>query len=234
MGPLVAWTPVGRSLRSGFWCVGAPCWNRTVSFFDRNRAELAARGIDPARLPPGQYSTDRFPVLHVGDVPDYGDLSGWDLQVGGLVDRELTLSWSDLLDRPSVEVMTDIHCVTKWSKFDTLWKGCSLAELLLEAGVGSEATHVMFHCEFGYTTNVPLIDLLEPRVALLAYEFDGQPLTGEHGYPLRTLVPHLYLWKSAKWIRSIELMNGDRPGFWERNGYSMYGDPFREQRLSAD
>jgi DMSO/TMAO reductase YedYZ molybdopterin-dependent catalytic subunit len=205
-----------------------------VSFFDRNRKEVERRGYDPARLPPGQYLTDRFPVLHVGDVPDYGDLSDWSLAVGGLVDREVTLSWSDVLARPSVEITTDIHCVTKWSKFDTVWKGCSLAELLREAGIGSGATHVMFHCEFGYTTNLPLADILEPNVALLAYEFDGAALDGEHGYPLRTLVPHLYLWKSAKWIRAIELMDADKPGFWERNGYHMYGDPFKEQRFWGD
>ena len=205
-----------------------------VSFFDRNRKDLAARGIDPARLPPGQYFTDRFPVLHVGDVPDYGDLGGWDLSIAGLVDRPLRLTWADVLARPAVEITTDIHCVTKWSKFDTLWTGCSIADLLREAGIRPEATHVMFHCEFGYTTNLPLADVLEPNVALLAYRFDGEPLEGQHGFPLRTLVPHLYLWKSAKWIRAIELMAGDKPGFWERNGYHMYGDPFREQRFTGD
>lgn len=205
-----------------------------MGFFASNRKELEKRGIDPNRLPPGQYFTDRFPVLHVGSVPDYGDLSGWSMTISGLVERPLTLSWADVLARPAVEVTTDIHCVTKWSKFDTEWKGCSIAELLREARVKAEATHVMFHCEAGYTTNLPLIDLLEPRVALLAYEYDGKPLDPEHGFPLRTLVPHLYLWKSAKWIRGIELMSADKAGFWERNGYSMYGDPFREQRHSRD
>ena len=205
-----------------------------MSFFDRNRKQLAERGIDPGRLPPGQYSTDRFPVLHVGDVPDYGDLSQWDISVAGLVERPVRLSWSQLLARPAVEVTTDIHCVTKWSKFDTLWKGCSLADLLNEAGIRPEATHVMFHCEFGYTTNLPLADVLEPHTALLAYEYGGEPLEAEHGFPLRTLVPHLYLWKSAKWVRSVELMAGDMPGFWERNGYHMYGDPFRAQRFRGD
>ena len=205
-----------------------------MGFFDDNRKELASRGIDPERLPPGQYFTDRFPVLHVGDVPDYGDLSSWSLQVGGLVDRPLTLSWSDVLARPAVTVETDIHCVTEWSKFDTHWTGISLPDLLREAGIRPEATHVMFHCEYGYTTNLPLEDILEPRVALLAYAFEGEPLEAEHGYPLRSFVPHLYLWKSAKWIRGIELMAADRPGFWERNGYHMYGDPFREQRFWGD
>jgi DMSO/TMAO reductase YedYZ molybdopterin-dependent catalytic subunit len=201
-----------------------------VSFFANNRKELEKRGIDPSRLPPGQYFTDRFPVLHVGDIPDYGDLSTWTLGVHGLVDHPLELSWADLLARSATNITTDIHCVTKWSKFDTEWKGCAIADLLAEAGVKPEATHVMFHCEFGYTTNLPLVDLLAPRVALLAYEFDGKPLEKQHGFPLRTLVPHLYLWKSAKWIRSIELMAADKAGFWERNGYNMYGDPFLEQR----
>jgi DMSO/TMAO reductase YedYZ molybdopterin-dependent catalytic subunit len=205
-----------------------------VGFFDNNRKELEKRGIDPKRLPPGQYFTERFPVLHVGDIPDYGDLTDWSLTVRGLVERELTLSWADLLARPATSVTTDIHCVTKWSKFDTEWTGCSIADLLVEAGIKSAATHVMFHCEFGYTTNLPLADVLAPRVALLAYEFGGEPLAPEHGYPLRTLVPHLYLWKSAKWIRSIELMAGDHAGFWERNGYNMYGDPFLEQRHWGD
>lgn len=205
-----------------------------MGFFDSNRKELEKRGIDPKRLPPGQYFTDRFPVLHVGDIPDYGDLSDWSLTVSGLVDRPLELSWTDILARPATEITTDIHCVTKWSKFDTGWTGCSIAELLRESGIKPDATHVMFHCEFGYTTNLPLVDVLEPRVALLAYEFEGAPLTGEHGFPLRTLVPHLYLWKSAKWIRGIELMSADKAGFWERNGYNMYGDPFLEQRHWGD
>ncbi len=205
-----------------------------MGFFDTNRKALAQRGIDPSRLPPGQYFTDRFPVLHVGEIPDYGDLSGWSMTVTGLVDHPLSLSWTDILERSAVEITTDIHCVTKWSKFDTLWRGCSIAELIREAGVQAEATHVMFHCEFGYTTNLPLVDLLEPRVALLAYEFGGEPLEAQHGFPLRTLVPHLYLWKSAKWIRGIELMSADKAGFWERNGYNMYGDPFLEQRHWGD
>jgi DMSO/TMAO reductase YedYZ molybdopterin-dependent catalytic subunit len=205
----------------------------TVSFFDRNRKDLEERGIDPKRLPPGQYFTDRFPVLHVGDVPDYGDLSDWSLVVGGAVDQQLKLSWDELKARPVKEITTDIHCVTKWSKFDTLWRGASLADLINEAGPSPSATHVMFHCEFGYTTNLPLADAMRD-VNLLAYEFEGEPLDPEHGYPLRTLVPHLYLWKSAKWVRGIEVMTQDKAGFWERNGYHMYGDPFLEQRHWGD
>jgi DMSO/TMAO reductase YedYZ molybdopterin-dependent catalytic subunit len=204
-----------------------------VSFFARNRKDLEERGIDPSRLPPGQYFTDRFPVLHVGDVPKYGDLSDWSITVMGAADNHLKLTWADVLARPQVAVHTDIHCVTKWSKFDTNWKGCSLADIITEAVPRPDVTHVMFHCEFGYTTNLPLEDAMRPE-NLLAYEFEGEPLTGEHGYPLRTLVPHLYLWKSAKWLRGIELMTADKAGFWERNGYHMYGDPFREQRHWGD
>jgi DMSO/TMAO reductase YedYZ molybdopterin-dependent catalytic subunit len=169
----------------------------------------------------------------VGDVPEYGDLSDWSLVVGGAVDTQLKLSWAELQERPVKEITTDIHCVTKWSKFDTVWRGASLAELINEAGPAAGATHVMFHCEFGYTTNLPLDDAMR-EVNLLAYEFEGEPLDPEHGFPLRTLVPHLYLWKSAKWIRGIEVMTADKAGFWERNGYHMYGDPFLEQRHWGD
>jgi DMSO/TMAO reductase YedYZ molybdopterin-dependent catalytic subunit len=154
--------------------------------------------------------------------------------VFGLVDRPFTLSWQELLDLPAVEVTIDIHCVTKWSKFDTVWKGVPFATIVERAGVQPAGTHVMAHAEFGFTANLPLEDLLGDHVALLAYEFGGAPLEPEHGYPLRLFVPHLYFWKSAKWLRGIEFMAGDTPGFWERNGYHMYGDPFREQRHWGD
>jgi DMSO/TMAO reductase YedYZ molybdopterin-dependent catalytic subunit len=202
-----------------------------VSFFDRNRKDLEKRGIDPKRLPPGQYFTDRFPVLHVGDVPKYRDLATYDVFVKGAVERELSFTLEQLKARTSLTVETDIHCVTKWSKFDTHWTGVSIADLLREAGLDADASHIMFHCEHGYTTNLPLADVLEPNIALLAYEFEGEPLEPDHGFPLRSFVPHLYLWKSAKWIRGIEVLTNDQPGFWERNGYHMYGDPFREQRF---
>ena len=203
-----------------------------MSFFERNRRQLAEMGIDPARLPPGQYHTERFPVLHVGDVPTY-DMSKWSFRVFGEVSNELTLSWDELRALPATEISTDIHCVTKWSKFDTMWKGVRLRDLFDRAGRLPSAHHVIMHAEYGYTANVPLEDTLGDN-CLLAYEFDGKPLEGEHGYPVRTLIPHLYFWKSVKWVRGIELVAQDAPGFWERNGYHNYGDPFREQRFTDD
>jgi len=211
-----------------------------VGFFDRNRKELERRGVDPSRLPPGQYFTERFPVLHAGSVPTYDDLSQWTFRVFGAVDGERVLSWSDLLALPAVDLTVDIHCVTKWSKFDTGWRGVPFDTVVALAGVRPEATHVMWHSEHGFTANAPLEDVTgtdpdtgQPR-AILAYEFGGEPLEPDHGYPLRALVPRLYFWKSAKWLRGIELMVGDRPGFWEQNGYHMYGDPFRAQRYWGD
>jgi DMSO/TMAO reductase YedYZ molybdopterin-dependent catalytic subunit len=202
-----------------------------VGFFDRNREALIDRGIDPARLPPGQYSTERFPVLHVGDVPDYGDLSTWDLRIFGHVERPFTLSWDELRALPAVEVTQDIHCVTKWTMLDTVWKGVPVRDLFDRAGLLPGAAHVVEHAEHGYTTNVPLTDIVES--GLVAYEFGGKPLEPDHGFPARVVIPHLYFWKSAKWLRGLEVTVEDRPGFWEVNGYHNDADPFREQRYSS-
>lgn len=205
-----------------------------MGFFDRNRKQLAARGIDPDRLPPGQYSTDRFPVLHVGDVPRYAeDLSDWDLRLTGLVSNPTALSFDELRALPTVEETFDIHCVTKWSKFDTRWTGVRLTTLMELAGVQPEATHLIEHAEFGYTTNLPLADVRRDDV-LVAWAFDGEPLEPEHGHPVRLVLPHRYFWKSAKWLRVLEFAAEDRPGFWERNGYHNDGDPFLEQRHWGD
>ena len=205
-----------------------------MGFFDRNRKALEERGIDPARLPPGQYFTDRFPVLHVGDVPRYAeDLSDWSLTIGGLVESPVTLSWSDLLALPAVDLTFDIHCVTKWSKLDTVWTGVPVTTLLDLARPLPTATHLLSHAEYGYTANTPLADATVPN-ALVAYRYDGEPLDPEHGYPVRLVIPHLYFWKSTKWLRGLELLGEDRAGFWEQNGYHMYGDPFREQRFWGD
>ena len=203
-----------------------------MGFFERNRAELVERGYDPARLPPGQYLTDRFPVLHVGDVPTY-DNESWDLQVTGLVDRPFGLDISELQALGSVTLTRDIHCVTKWSKFDTSWTGVRVRDLFERAGVQADATHVMVHAEYGYTTNLPLDDITRDD-SIVAYAFEGEPIEPIHGGPVRLVIPHLYFWKSAKWVRGLELRAGDEPGFWERNGYHIYGDPFREQRYWGD
>lgn len=209
-------------------------YRRPVGFFDRNRSQLEAQGIDPSRLPPGQYATDRFPVLHVGDVPRYAsDLSDWDLRITGSVEQPLTLDFDELRALPSVEETFDIHCVTKWSKFDTRWTGVRLTTLMALAGVRSSATHLVQHAEFGYTTNLPLADVQRDDV-LVAWAFDGEPLEPEHGYPVRLVLAHRYFWKSAKWLRGLELVDADRPGFWEQNGYHNDGDPFLEQRHWGD
>ena len=187
------------------------------------------------RLPPGQTLTDRFPILHEGEVPDYGDGSKWSLRVFGLVDGERIFALDELKELPRTTVVCDIHCVTRWSKFDTVWEGVRFRDLIAAAGIRflPEARHVMIHADPGYETNVPLEDLMRDDV-LLAWGYDGKPLTPKHGWPLRLVVPHLYFWKSAKWVRGIEFMKEDRPGYWERLGYHRYGDPFREQRFSDD
>ena len=207
-----------------------------MGFFERNREQLAERGIDPARLPPGQYFTDRFPVLHVGDVPEYGvgtELGPWDLTITGLVERPFTIGLDELKAMPSASLTFDIHCVTKWSKFDTTWTGVRVRDLLHRAGVQRGASHAVEHAEYGYTTNLPLADITTDE-AIVAYAYEGEPIEPIHGGPVRIVVPHLYFWKSAKWVRAIELVDADRPGFWERNGYHNEGDPFREQRHWGD
>jgi DMSO/TMAO reductase YedYZ molybdopterin-dependent catalytic subunit len=203
-----------------------------MGFFDRNRRELIEKGYDPSRLPPGQYLTDRFPVLHVGDVPTYKP-GEWDLRVFGLVDQPFTLTFDELKALPSVTLTTDIHCVTKWSKFDTSWTGVRVRDLFERAGVQTGVTHVMAHAEYGYTANLPLDDTTRDD-SLVVYAYEGEDIEPIHGGPVRLLVPQLYFWKSPKWLRGLELRSGDAPGFWERNGYHMYGDPFREQRFWGD
>ena len=203
-----------------------------MGFFERNRDELIAKGIDPARLPPGQYVTERFPVLHVGDVPEYGP-GQWDLTINGLVDQSFTIGLDELKAMPSVTLTFDIHCVTKWSKFDTSWTGVPVRDLLARAGVQKSAKFVIEHAEFGYTTNLPLADITTEQ-AIVAYAYEGEAIEAIHGGPVRIVLPHLYFWKSAKWVRSLELIDKDRPGFWEHNGYHMYGDPFKEQRHTHD
>jgi DMSO/TMAO reductase YedYZ molybdopterin-dependent catalytic subunit len=203
-----------------------------MGFFDRNRKEVEEKGYDPSRLPPGQYLTERFPVLHVGDVPAYAP-GEWNLTIGGMVNSPFTLTFEELTALPSVTLTTDIHCVTKWSKFDTVWRGVKVKDLLDRAGIQDGATHVMGHAEYGYTANLPLEDALRDE-SMVVWEYEGEPIEPIHGGPVRLLVPNLYFWKSPKWLRGIEVMSADKPGFWERNGYHMYGDPFREQRHWGD
>jgi len=182
------------------------------------------------RVPPGQFLTEKFPVLHYGSVPIYQDLKKWDFRVFGLVEETLRFTWDDLMKLPSAAQTVDIHCVTRWSKLNTDWMGIPWRELMKVIKVQPEATHVMAHCEYGFTANIAL-DVLDDDDTMLAFLYGGKPLEPEHGYPLRLLVPKKYFWKSAKWLRGLEFMADDRPGFWERNGYHMEGDPWKEQRF---
>lgn len=205
-----------------------------MSFFERNRNKSIEDGIDSSRLPPGQYITDRFPVLHDGPVPDYGDYSQWNFEVTGLVENPLKMNFDEFRAMPTKTVRCDIHCVTKWSKFDTEWEGVAIDYVADLAGVLPEARFVIARAEFGYTANLPVEDLIERDETLLAYKYDGKELEPIHGGPLRLLVPHLYFWKSAKWLRGLEFLDHDVPGYWERGGYHNYGDPWKEQRYWVD
>jgi DMSO/TMAO reductase YedYZ molybdopterin-dependent catalytic subunit len=196
----------------------------------RSRAEKKVReaGYDPARLPPGQYLTDKWPVLHAGSVPEV-DLATWDFRVWGEVGAPLRLTWGELQRLPALEITTDIHCVTRWSRFDTRFRGVHWRELAKLVEPKPSARFVVAHAEQGFTANVPLA-ALEDELALIAYEADGEPLTPDHGWPLRLVVPSRYFWKSAKWLRGLELLDHDQPGFWERYGYHNDADYRREER----
>jgi DMSO/TMAO reductase YedYZ molybdopterin-dependent catalytic subunit len=196
----------------------------------RGRAEkkVADAGYDPARLPPGQYLTEKWPVLHAGSVPDT-DLATWDFRVFGEVENPITLRWEELNALPTSENVQDIHCVTRWSRFDARFGGVHWRELAKLVSPKPSARFVIAHSEQGYTANVPL-EFLEDDNALLATAADGEPLTPEHGWPLRLVIPGKYFWKSAKWLRGIELRATDEPGFWERYGYHNDADPWREER----
>ena len=190
------------------------------------------RPIEPqgVRVPPGQYLTDRFPVLHYGSVPRYDNLNNWTFRVFGLVEEPKTFTWAEMMALPTNTETVDIHCVTRWSKLDTTWSGIPWREFLKVIRVKPEATHVMAHADYNFTTNVAL-DVLDDDDTMLAYLYEGKPLGPDHGYPMRLLAPKKYFWKSAKWIRGVEFMQGDRPGFWEQAGYHMQGDPWKEERF---
>ena len=202
----------------------------SVGIVFRSKAEqkVADAGYDPARLPPGQYLTEKWPVLHAGSVPTT-DLATWDFKLFGEVEEPVTLSWDELRALPSTEITIDIHCVTRWSRFDTRFVGVTWAELAKRAHPKPTARFVVAHAEQGYTANVPL-EALEDEQALIAYEADGEPLEPEHGWPLRLVIPGRYFWKSAKWLRGIELLDHDQPGFWERYGYHNEADYWKEER----
>ncbi|WP_210365720.1 sulfite oxidase-like oxidoreductase [Bacillus sp. REN3] len=185
------------------------------------------------RVPPNQNVTTTFPVLHYGNVPVYRSLDDWTLRIYGLVENELVLSFKELMELPQMTSSNDIHCVTGWSRLDNGWEGVAAGELVRMAKPHTEAKYVILHAEEGWSTNVPLVDFAR-ETSLLAHSHDGKPLTPEHGYPLRAVIPHLYFWKSAKWLRGIEFSAENKPGFWEENGYHMYGDPWKEQRMSWD
>ena len=182
------------------------------------------------RVPPGQFVTERFPVLTYGQTVHYPSLDNWDLRIFGLA-QENRFSWEELLALPTRSQTVDIHCVTRWSKLDTTWSGVRWREFLRHIEVDPKATHVMAHCDGDYTTNISL-DVLDDDDTMLAYLYQGKAIEPDHGYPLRLLVPKKYFWKSAKWLRGLEFIRGDRPGFWERYGYHMQGDPWLEERFS--
>jgi DMSO/TMAO reductase YedYZ molybdopterin-dependent catalytic subunit len=198
----------------------------------RSKAErkVVELGYDPARLPPGQYLTEKWPVLHAGDVPRV-DLATWDLKVWGEVETPLTLTWEELNALPAVEVTQDIHCVTRWSRFDVTFRGVAWSTLAELARPAPGARFAIAHAEQGYTANVPASSL-SLEGAMVATHADGEPLAPEHGWPLRLIVPGKYFWKSAKWLRAIELSAFDKPGFWERYGYHNDADPFAEERYA--
>lgn len=194
------------------------------------------------RLPPGQSLTQRFPVLHYGPTVRYPNLDNWDLKIFGLVEKEVSWNWEEFNKLPRTDLLMDIHCVTRWSKFDTQWQGVSLKTLIDEGFIKPlpEAKFIIQHCEHGFTTNTSL-DFLQQDNVLLATHFDGKPLEPDHGYPLRVVVGSFadrsekktaYFWKGGKWLRGLEFRADDQLGFWERNGYNNEADPWREQRYS--
>ena len=184
-----------------------------------------------ARVPPGQTLTAKWPVLHYGSVPRI-DISSWDFRISGLVEETVTLSWSQFQELPRITKENDIHCVTRWSKLDNTWEGVAVADVLALARPLPTASHVLVHAEHGFTANLTLADF-DRSENLFALKHDGVDLEPDHGWPLRLVVPHLYFWKSVKWVRGVEYLDHEEPGFWEQNGYHMRGDPWTEERYSS-
>ena len=220
-----------QNLIKGWGRESLPGDSNLMGVFSNNaqRKPLEEKMRRAGRLPPGQSLTLKWPVLHYADVPRF-DSEAWEFRTSGLVEKPLHLKWRDFITLPRVQVTSDFHCVTRWSRFDNHWEGVSYRAVHDLTRPKPEASHVMIYGAEGYATNVPLADLLAEDV-LFALSHDGQPLVPEHGGPLRLVVPKLYGWKSAKWVRGLEFLPHDRAGFWEQNGYHMNGDPFREQRF---
>jgi DMSO/TMAO reductase YedYZ molybdopterin-dependent catalytic subunit len=204
----------------------------TERFVSRGFVGKRRATADADRVPPGQHVVDDFPVLSAGPTPHTG-LDKWTFTIEGEVSSPHRWSWAEFLSAPSQEFRVDIHCVTKWTKLDTRWKGVSVDTLLEHVEVGRDARFLTAFCDGGYTTNMPLPDMLNGQ-AFVAYEYDGKPLAPEHGGPARLVVPHLYFWKSAKWVRGLRLTQKDRRGFWESAGYNNHGDPWKEERYAGD
>jgi DMSO/TMAO reductase YedYZ molybdopterin-dependent catalytic subunit len=202
-----------------------------VLFEGNERKTLEQKMKSEGRLPPGQSLTLKWPVLHYGSVPRF-DPDRWDFRVYGLVETPLRWTWAEFNALPKVKRHSDFHCVTRWSRFDNDWEGVAFREILSRVRLNPGANYVLVHGEQGFTANLPLADLHREEV-LFATHHDGEPLSADHGYPLRLIVPHLYAWKSVKWVRGIEFLAQDAPGFWEQNGYHRYGDPWKEQRFDT-
>jgi DMSO/TMAO reductase YedYZ molybdopterin-dependent catalytic subunit len=201
-------------------------------FEGNERKQLEQKMLQEGRLPPGQALTLKWPVLHYGSVPAFNP-ANWDFRIFGAVESPARLSWDDFGRLPKTQVTSDFHCVTRWSRFDNHWEGVAFPDVLKLVKLKPKTSHLLVHAEQGFTANLPLADLDRPNV-LFATHHDGKPLEPDHGYPLRLVVPHLYAWKSVKWVRGIEFLDHDVPGFWEQNGYHMYGDPWKEQRFDTD
>jgi DMSO/TMAO reductase YedYZ molybdopterin-dependent catalytic subunit len=197
-----------------------------MDFLRRRGEEDKVR--EEGRLPPGQSLTRKFPVLTYGPNARF-DPATWDMRVFGEVEKEMRWTWDEFLALPTVTITCDIHCVTRWSKFDTVWEGIRFTDFIKLFGVKPSARFVIAHCDHGYTTNLPIEAMMEDDV-LLAYKYDGKPLEPDHGFPVRTLVPKRYFWKSAKFLRALEFSQEDKPGFWEQSGYHNDGDPWKEER----
>jgi len=199
------------------------------SLMSRRRREDEMKSQN--RLPPGQSLTEKFPVLTYGPNPKF-DPATWDFRVFGEIENEMSWNWEDFQKLPTVNITTDIHCVTRWSKFDTEWEGVSFKHLVELVGVKDTARFVIAHCDYGYTTNLPIETMMDDDV-MLAYKYAGELLEPDHGAPVRTLVPKRYFWKSAKFLRALEFSPIDKPGFWEKGGYHNDGDPWKQERFSG-